>query len=521
VEAKQGRADKNFRLWLTTAPTDAFPLGILQRALKVVTEPPEGLGQNIRQSYTKITDEVLDECPKQEFKSLVYVLAYFHATIQERKKFGKIGWNVSYDFNESDFRISFRLISMYLDKAHVNNEENLPWDTLRYLIGEAMYGGRVTDDFDRRVLNTYLKEYFGDFIFDKNQRFFFSQQKDSDYEIPEDSTVEKYLEYIQTSIPFYQSPTVFGLHPNAEIQYSTNSAKSLWENMISMQTSDNSSGGGINREEYIDKVATELEEKIPEVFDLYNIRKAYDVPTPTQVVLLQEIERVNALIKTMASSLKDLKRALKGIIGMSQELDSLSSQLFNGQLPVMWAKKAPLTMKPLVGWMEHFIRRLKQYKEWIDHEEPKCIWLSGFQIPESYLTALVQTTCRSKGWALDKSTNYTVVTKMKTAGEIKKKPEHGCYIQGLYLEGAKWNMDADALDYQDPKELVVEMPIVQLVPVEANKLKLRGTLRTPVYVTQMRRNAMGVGLVFEADLKTNLHISHWVLQGVGLVLNTD
>ncbi len=87
---------------------------------------------------------------------MLYVLSFFHATIQERKKFGKIGWNVSYDFNESDFKICFRLISMYLTKAHENNEEELPWDTLRYLIGEAMYGGRVTDAMDRRVLNVYL-----------------------------------------------------------------------------------------------------------------------------------------------------------------------------------------------------------------------------------------------------------------------------------------------------------------------------------------------------------------------------
>ena len=185
-------------------------------------------------------------------------MAYFHATIQERKKFGKIGWNVSYDFNESDFRISFRLISMYLEKAHNNNEENLPWDTLRYLIGEAMYGGRVTDDFDRRVLMTYLKEYFGDFIFDKNQKFYFSQQKAFDYVIPENSTVEKYLEYIIGNIPMYQSPTVFGLHPNAEIQYSTNAAKRTWLNMIEMQTSDGGAAGGINREEYIEQVATDL-----------------------------------------------------------------------------------------------------------------------------------------------------------------------------------------------------------------------------------------------------------------------
>lgn len=119
------------------------------------------------------------------------------------------------------------------------------------------------------------------------------------------------------------------------------------------------------------------------------------------------------LIKVMSNSLKDLKRALLGEIGMSQDLDTLSTQLFNGLLPVMWSKKAPLTQKKLVSWMDHFQRRLKQYNYWIEQEEPKCIWLSGFHIPESYLTALVQTTCRSKGWALDKSTLYTVVTKMK------------------------------------------------------------------------------------------------------------
>lgn len=50
---------------------------------------------------------------------------------------------------------------------------------------------------------------------------------------------------------------------------------------------------------------------------------------------------------------------------------------------------------------------------------------------------------------------------------------------------------------------------------------LQNTFRTPVYTTSMRRNAMGVGLVFEADLFTAKHISHWVLQGVCLTLNSD
>ena len=65
------------------------------------------------------------------------------------------------------------------------------------------------------------------------------------------------------------------------------------------------------------------------------------------------------------------------------------------------------------------------------------------------------------------------------------------------------------------------MPIIQVIPAEANKLKLKDSLKTPVYMTQDRKNRMGSGEVFSADLKTEEHISHWILQGVALVLNVD
>lgn len=121
------------------------------------------------------------------------------------------------------------------------------------------------------------------------------------------------------------------------------------------------------------------------------------------------------------------------------------------------------------------------------------MWLSGLHIPESYLTALVQTTCRRKKWALDKSTLYTQVTKFIDQKEIHKKPEDGCYIIGLYLEGAGWDFQRALLKRQNPKELIINMPIIQIVPVEAKKLKLKNNLKTPIYVTQNRKNAMGFG----------------------------
>lgn len=71
-----------------------------------MTEPPNGLKLNMRATYSKISHEALTACPHPAFRSLVYVLAYFHAVVQERRKYGKIGWNVPYDFNESDFFVS-------------------------------------------------------------------------------------------------------------------------------------------------------------------------------------------------------------------------------------------------------------------------------------------------------------------------------------------------------------------------------------------------------------------------------
>jgi dynein heavy chain len=104
---------------------------------------------------------------------------------------------------------------------------------------------------------------------------------------------------------------------------------------------------------------------------------------------------------------------------------------------------------------------------------------------------------------------------------VGERLKDGCYVIGLSIEGAAWDVENQLLIRQPPKVLVQDLPIMQIIPVEANKLKLHGTIRVPLYITQQRRNAMGVGMMMEADLDTREHKSHWILQGVALVLNTD
>merc|ERR1719181_880848 len=162
----------------------------------------------MRNTYSKITDEMLDGNSHEAFRPLVYVLAFLHAVVLERRKFGKIGWNVAYDFNMSDFNISRKLLAMYLEKAYDNGDEMIPWGSLKYLIGDAMYGGRVSDNWDRRILGSYSNEYFGDFLFDDCQKFFFSKKDTNgafDYEIPEYGNLENYTGMVE-SLPLTNSP---------------------------------------------------------------------------------------------------------------------------------------------------------------------------------------------------------------------------------------------------------------------------------------------------------------------------
>ncbi|XP_056647538.1 dynein axonemal heavy chain 10 [Diorhabda sublineata] len=522
VLEKISKPHPDFRLWLTTDPVETFPIGVLQRSLKVVTEPPNGLKLNLRNTYFKMRTQTLDQCSHPSFKSLVYVLAFFHAVVQERRKYDKIGWNISYDFNESDFNVCVTILNTYLTKAVKAKDTKLPWNSLKYLIGEVMYGGRVIDDFDRRIVKIYMDEYMGDFLFDTFQPFHFFHDSTVDYHIPPEGTKEEYVEFID-ELPLTNSPEVFGLHPNAEIGYYTQATKEMWSILIELQPQTSSTGVGISREEFIDNVAKDILKKIPEEYEIWKVRRYFQrMMSPTVIVLLQELERFNRLIATMRRTLIQLQKALCGEIGMDSVLDNVAYSLFNGQLPTSWRKLAPATCKNLSGWLEHFEHRQSQYFNWSTTGEPTVLWISGLHIPETYLAALVQIACRLHNWPLDRSTLYTYVTEHVDPTDVVLRPQQGnCLVFGLYLEGASWDIENNCLKRSAPKVLIERLPVLGVVPIESYRLKLQNTFKTPVYTTSLRRNAMGVGLVFEADLRTTQHISHWVLQGVCLTLNTD
>ena len=105
--------------------------------------------------------------------------------------------------------------------------------------------------------------------------------------------------------------------------------------------------------------------------------------------------------------------------------------------------------------------------------------------------------------------------------DIDESIQGTCLIEGLCLEGAGWDLENGYLIPQSNKQLIQTMPLVKVIPVETQRFNMSNYLPTPVYVTSDRRNAMGIGLIFEASLNTKEDLSHWILNGVCLLLNAD
>merc|ERR1711988_1099870 len=157
-------AHSSFRCFISAEPPSLsymknIPEALLQSCIKVSNEAPADLKSNMRRSWTNFSQERIEQSSQPEkFQGCLFTLSFFHSVMLGRKKFGQQGWSRNYGFNTGDLTICANVLQSYLDK--VPEAMGVPWQDLRYIFGDIMYGGHITDPWDRRTNNTYLEVMF-------------------------------------------------------------------------------------------------------------------------------------------------------------------------------------------------------------------------------------------------------------------------------------------------------------------------------------------------------------------------
>jgi len=174
---------------------------------------------------------------------------------------------------------------------------------------------------------------------------------------------------------------------------------------------------------------------------------------------------------------------------MSADLEAAFEALYSNAVPAIWSKVAFPSLKPLAAWVVDLEERLNFIKAWQDRGTPISYWVSGFFFPQAFLTGTLQNYARKYSVAID-TVDFNFKVLKKAGPDITAKPEDGCYIYGMFLEGAGWDPTEHCLVESKPKELFTTFPAVHLDPQVDRKPPTEGVYSCPCYKTTVRAGTL-------------------------------
>jgi len=515
----------DFRLWLTSMPAKYFPVPVLQASIKMTFEPPKGLRANLKGTWATITDKQWAECSKpRQWHKLLFGVAFFHAVVQERRKFGPLGWNIRYEFNGTDLEMSMETLRMFLDE-----QEEIPWDALLYVTGQINYGGRVTDDWDRRNLMVALRRFYCPGVL--TDSFPFAPEGTAAaatyYSVP-DGELSAVRDWVDR-LPYDDPVTIFGLHPNAKITFERQETDKLLSTVTGIQPRLGGGGDGMSEEELVTALAEKLKGEVPEQLlrddagpETFALNEKGELNS-LQIVLLAEMGRFNRLLKRVSSSLNDLGKAIKGLITMSADLDAMYGAMLKNQVPVLWSKVSYPSLKPLSSWIRDLQERVAFMRRWLlaGVAGMPCYTLPAFFFPQGFMTGILQMHARRYSIPIDSLTFSYNILEAETGAACEAPPQDGVYIDGFFLDGARWDREMRLLADSHPTVMHDTLPVIHFIPAP-NFRRDVSDYECPLYKTAVRAGVLSTtgqstNFVVAVDIPTDRTPDYWVAMGTAML----
>jgi len=530
-------AHRDFRLWLTSAPTDYFPASVLQNGIKMTNTPPPGIRANLLQTYTAFEEHALERLSLgQVHRKLVFGLCFFHAVIMERRRYGSIGFNVSYRFTPEDLAVCRRQLRVMLNEAdnYATTGQGVPYKAIRFICAGIHYGGHVTDDQDRRLIDTMARRFICRELAESKEPYMLASNPV--FYVPEAETRAEYIDQI-SRLPMTDAPEVFGLHENARIACQQQGSRALLSGLLEMapQYSKFSSASRSSHEDDLLDEVRRLQENTPGTFDEAQLRRKRTAKRPLGnavidsmwVVLILEVGRYNRLLSTMAATLTRLESAVRGLIVMSEELEDMSSSLYKNSVPAAWNDVGFLSMKPLASWTRELGDRVKFFETWVEDGPPVVFWLNSFFFPQGFLSSTIQSYARKNSMPIDRVTfKFQIMERKDPHDQHIVEPIEGCYTYGYFLEGCRYNQQIQSLAPSEPREFFFVMPLLWYLPSTDWRLPrgVEHSYTAPLYKVPSRRGALSTtgastNFVTVMDLPSRHDVETWILAGVAVLLS--
>lgn len=383
---------KNFKLWLTAEPHPKFPAILLETCSKITYEAPPGLKKNLQRIYSGWAPSFFEQ-GSQVRSQLLFLLAWFHGLIQERRTYIPQGWSKFYEFSYGDFKAGTSIIENLLKEG---NENNLQWASLYGLFENAIYGGRIDNEFDMRVLRAYLEQYFN------NEVLFNGKKLSIGVGLPSSKSLKEYTILIN-KMNDNDNPSLFGLPNNidkAVQRYNTqqiiNSLKIL-SRVSSENLKFDKEKWGLLLKPTINQWKTLFKQSIEG--GLPKIKQAQiNSADPLESFIYAEAHAAFQMLEKIDESFDGINKVLFGTGLLTSEIQNDGMNLLIGNIPNKWSLFWEGTSMPS-SWLKAFCKKVMQLKKWLKVLDNGNLLSNELNLgdlfhPEIFLNAIRQKTAR-------------------------------------------------------------------------------------------------------------------------------
>ncbi|XP_032633296.1 cytoplasmic dynein 1 heavy chain 1 [Chelonoidis abingdonii] len=504
-----------FRLFLTMEINPKVPVNLLRAGRIFVFEPPPGVKANMLRTFSSIPVSRICKSPNERAR-LYFLLAWFHAIIQERLRYAPLGWSKKYEFGESDLRSACDTIDTWLDdtaKGRQNiSPDKIPWSALKTLMAQSIYGGRIDNEFDQRLLNTFLERLFTTLSFDSEFKLACKVDGHKDIQMPDGIRREEFVQWVEL-LPDTQTPSWLGLPNNAEKVLLTTQGIDMISKMLKMQMlededdlayaetekkarADSTSDGRPSWMRTLHTTASNWFHLIPQ--NLNHLKRTVEnIKDPLFRFFEREVKMGAKLLQDVRQDLADVVQVCEGKKKQTNYLRTLINELVKGILPRSWSHYTVPAGMTVIQWVSDFSERIKQLQNISQAaasggaKELKNIHvcLGGLFVPEAYITATRQYVAQANSWSLEELCLEVNVTTTQNA--VLDACSFG--VTGLKLQGATCSNNKLSLS----NAISTILPITQLRWIkQTNADKKANVVTLPVYLNFTRAD-----LIFTVDFE--------------------